>query len=60
MSAMPMDGLALIISGGILYTLGAVVFHFDDRIPYGHFIWHLFVLGASGCHFLAVLRYAVV
>jgi hemolysin III len=59
MSAMPMDGLALIVSGGILYTLGAIVFHFDDRIPYGHFIWHLLVLGASGCHFLAVLRYAV-
>jgi hemolysin III len=58
MSSMPVEGLALLIAGGGLYTLGAVVFHFDDRIPYGHFIWHLLVLGASGCHFLAVLRYA--
>jgi hemolysin III len=58
MHAMPPDGLALIISGGVLYTLGAVVFHFDDRIRYGHFVWHLLVLGASGCHFLAVMRYA--
>jgi hemolysin III len=58
MSSMPMEGLALLVTGGALYTLGAVVFHFDDRIPYGHFIWHLLVLGASGCHFLAVLRYA--
>jgi hemolysin III len=57
MSAMPREGFALIISGGVLYTLGAAVFHFDDRIRYGHFIWHLLVLGASGCHFLAVLRY---
>lgn len=59
MSALPTDGVALILSGGLLYTLGAVVFHFDDRIPYGHFVWHLLVLGASGCHFVAVLRYVV-
>ena len=58
MSAMPVEGLALLVAGGVLYTLGAVVFHFDDRIAYGHFIWHLLVLGASGCHFLALLRYA--
>lgn len=58
MNELPMEGLALIVSGGALYTLGAVVFHFDERVPYAHFVWHLLVLGASGCHFLAVLRYA--
>jgi hemolysin III len=57
MSTLPAEGLALLVTGGVLYTLGAVVFHFDDRIPYAHFAWHLLVLGASGCHFLAVLRY---
>jgi hemolysin III len=57
MSTMPAQGLALVVSGGLLYTLGAVLFHFDHRIPYAHFAWHLLVLGASGCHFLAVLRY---
>jgi hemolysin III len=60
MRSMPSDGLALIVSGGLLYTLGAIVFHFDDRIRYAHFAWHLLVLGASGCHFVAVLRYAAV
>jgi len=58
-SDMPVEGLALIASGGVLYTLGAIVFHLDERIPYAHFAWHLLVLGASGCHFVAVLRYAV-
>ena len=58
MSAMPTDGIALIVTGGVLYTLGAIVFHFDERIRYAHFAWHLLVLGASGCHFVAVLRYA--
>ncbi|HEY0826234.1 MAG TPA: hemolysin III family protein [Ramlibacter sp.] len=57
MSTMPMEGLALLVAGGVLYTLGALVFHFDDRIAYAHFAWHLLVLGASGCHFVAVLRY---
>jgi hemolysin III len=56
--AIPMEGIALIVSGGVLYTLGAIVFHLDERIPYAHFVWHLLVLGASGCHFVAVMRYA--
>ena len=59
MVALPPQGLALIVTGGVLYTLGAVVFHLDERIPYAHFVWHLLVLGASGCHFVAVMRYAV-
>jgi hemolysin III len=57
MRAIPIEGVTLMVSGGGLYTLGAIVFHFDARIPYGHFVWHLLVLGASGCHFVAVLRY---
>jgi hemolysin III len=58
MSELPLEGLTLIVSGGILYTLGAIVFHLDERVPYAHFVWHLLVLGASGCHFVAVMRYA--
>lgn len=58
MNELPVEGLALIVSGGVLYTLGAVVFHFDERVPYAHFAWHLLVLGAGGCHFVAVMRYA--
>lgn len=58
MNALPAEGLALLVAGGVLYTLGAVVFLLDDRFRYAHFVWHLLVLGASGCHFVAVLRYA--
>jgi hemolysin III len=58
-SRTPTPGVVLIVAGGVLYTLGAIVFHLDDRIRYGHFVWHMFVLGASACHFIAVLRYAV-
>ena len=55
---MPGAGLALLVAGGLLYTAGAVVFIFDSRLRYAHFVWHLFVLGGSACHFLAVLWFA--
>ncbi len=46
--------LAWLVAGGLAYTLGAVVFHFDSRLRYGHFVWHLFVLAGTGCHVVAV------
>ena len=47
-----------LIAGGVSYTAGAVVFLYDSRVKYAHFVWHLFVLGGSACHFFAVLGYA--
>ena len=48
-------GLAWLIAGGVSYTAGAVVFLFDSKLRYAHFVWHLFVLGGSVCHFFAAL-----
>lgn len=42
-----------ILLGGISYTVG-VIFYVWHKIPYNHAIWHLFVLGGSGFHFLAI------
>jgi hemolysin III len=47
--------LQLIIGGGVTYTAGAVFFVLDSRVRYAHFIWHLFVLAGSACHFCAAL-----
>ena len=47
--------LAWLVGGGLAYTLGAVVFHFDWKLRYGHFVWHLFVLAGTACHVVAVL-----
>ena len=55
---MPGAGLTLLVAGGLLYTAGAVVFIFDSRVRFAHFVWHLFVLGGSACHFFAVLWFA--
>jgi len=59
MERMPVAGLALLVAGGLAYTLGAVVFMFDSRLRYGHFAWHLFVLAGSACHFFAALWYSI-
>jgi hemolysin III len=48
-------GLAWLVVGGLSYTVGAAVFLLDSRVRYAHFVWHLFVLGGSTCHFFAVL-----
>jgi hemolysin III len=54
---MPAAGIALIFGGGIAYTLG-VPFLLAKRVRYSHLVWHLFVMGGSACHFIAVARYA--
>lgn len=53
----PSWGLFWLFSGGIAYTAG-VVFYAAKRIRYSHFVWHLFVMAGTTCHFIAVLRFA--
>lgn len=55
---LPGAGLAWLVAGGLAYTAGALVFLLDNRVRYAHFVWHLFVMAGSGCHFWAVLWYA--
>lgn len=57
--AVPAAGLAWIVAGGLAYSLGLLFYVFDSRWRYAHFIWHLFVLAGSLCHFFAVLFYIV-
>ena len=52
-------GLIWLLAGGLCYTAGAVVFLFDARIRYAHFVWHLLVMAGSTCHFFAALWHAV-
>ena len=53
----PLPGILLILAGGIAYT-GGLAFFAAHRIRYNHFIWHLFVIAGTTCHFFAVLWYA--
>jgi hemolysin III len=54
---MPSLGLFWLIAGGIAYTVG-VAFYAAKRVSYSHFVWHLFVIAGTACHFIAVLRFA--
>ena len=54
----PLGALAWIAAGGLAYTTG-VFFFAAKRIPHHHAIWHLFVLGGSICHYVAVLLYVL-
>ncbi|HVD94980.1 MAG TPA: hemolysin III family protein [Candidatus Limnocylindria bacterium] len=56
--AVPLSALLLLIAGGIAYTTG-VLFFVNNRLRYAHFVWHLFVLTGTGCHFAAVLVCAI-
>ncbi len=47
---LPGGALWWLVAGGLTYTAG-VAFYVWKRLPYGHAIWHLFVLGGSACHF---------
>lgn len=54
----PVSGLLWLIAGGVTYTIGVFFFATDSRFRYGHFIWHLFVMVGTVCHYFAVLWYA--
>ncbi len=54
---MPHWGLAWLAAGGVAYTLG-VLFYKADHVRYNHFVWHLFVITGTSCHYVAVLWYA--
>lgn len=54
----PLPGILWLLAGGLAYT-GGVVFYAAERVRYSHFVWHLFVVLGTMCHFFAVLWYAL-
>lgn len=55
---LPTAGIGWLVAGGISYTVG-VIFYAAKRLTYAHFVWHLFVLAGTVCHFIAVEFYAI-
>ena len=54
----PASGLLWLVAGGVAYTAGVAFFAADSRLRYSHFIWHLFVMAGTACHYFAVFWYA--
>lgn len=58
----PFHAIVLLVLGGLAYTIGAVIFAMDRPHLWpgrfsAHDLWHVFVLGGSGCHFALMATY---
>ena len=52
------NGVALLLAGGVLYSLG-VIFYVWKTLPFQHAIWHVFVIAGSVCHFFSIYVYVI-
>ena len=52
-------GFMWLLGGGILYTIGAVLFGIGARVRYIHSIFHIFVVLASIMHFICILFFVI-
>ena len=50
------EGLWWLFGGGISYTIGAILF-MQNKIPYNHAIFHIFVLLGTFAHFVSIYFY---
>ncbi len=51
-------GLYWLFSGGLAYTVGAILYSIK-RIPYNHASFHILVLIGCFCHYMAIYLYVV-
>lgn len=63
-SRLPPAAMDWMIAGGIVYTIGAIIFAADwPHLRRGYFsahdLWHVFVLGGSVSHFILIFRYMI-
>ena len=52
-------GFFLLLSGGIVYTIGAIFYGVGKKKKYMHSVFHLFVVGASVLQFLSIFFYVI-
>ncbi|NPA36110.1 MAG: hemolysin III family protein [Chlorobi bacterium] len=56
MTNLSTQGLFWLATGGIAYTIGAIIYSIKS-VPFNHAIFHIFVLAGSACHFISVYFY---
>jgi len=55
--ALSWNGVAWMLGGGLVYTLGILFYLYDERFTHWHGIWHVFVLVGSAAHYTAILLF---
>lgn len=56
---MTVPGFMLLLSGGVAYTVGAVLFGLGSKVRYLHSVFHIFVVIGSLLQFFAILFYVI-
>ncbi len=57
--ALTFGGFMWLLGGGVMYTIGAVLFCFGSKMRYIHSVFHIFVVLASIMHFICILFYVI-
>ena len=58
-AACPSTGISLLIWGGVVYSIGAILYGIGHKVRYMHSVFHFFVIGGSLLHYLMIFFYAV-
>ena len=53
------NGVLLLVLGGIIYTIGAVLYGVGKKVRYMHSVWHLFVLAGTILQFFSIYLYVL-
>ena len=59
LEVMTLPGFWLLLSGGIAYTVGAVLYGLGGKLRWMHSVFHIFVVLGSVLQFLAIFLYAL-
>lgn len=54
--SLPLEVFLYLLAGGVCFTVG-VSFYLWKKLPFSHFIWHVFVIGGSAFHFTSIYLY---
>ena len=58
-AACPAGGLSFLIWGGVVYSIGAILYGLGHKMRYIHSVFHLFVLGGTVLHYFMIFFYVV-
>lgn len=54
------EGMALLVGGGVSYTIGAVLYGIGKKKRYMHFVFHLFVIIGTAMQYMCILNFVMV
>ena len=59
LDSMSLNGVILLVLGGIAYTIGSILYGIGKKMKYMHSVFHIFVVLGSILHFFAIIFYAL-